>query len=234
MRNLQVFLPHESHECSYLPEKRSRSLYIDPRQPLSVSELTALNRQGFRRSGQLVYRPQCERCNACQSARVVSHKARLTRSQRKIIKRNKDLTLAIESPVDAAMHYPLFETYIEQRHADGDMYPPSFDQYKSFLLEDFGNTRFLCAYKGERLVASLAFDILEDGLSSVYCFFDPDEARRSPATFLILSLTRLSQLLGLHYNYLGYFVDGCQKMAYKTQFSAIELLQQQEWRRLVE
>ena len=229
MKQIRVFLPHESHTCSYLPQFRSRSLYVDPRIDLSQEELSLLNQNGFRRSGKVVYRPECPNCNACTPLRILTDDLNFSRSQKRIMKRNRDLELRVESPVDGALHYPIYENYIIQRHSDGDMFPPSFDQYQGFLLEDFGTTRFLCAYKDNRLLAALVFDQLDDGLSSVYCFFDPDQSKRSPAMFLILSLSTISNQLGLPYNYLGYQVDGCQKMAYKSQFSPLEALIDDEW-----
>ncbi len=229
MKQIRVFLPNESDTCSYLPEFQSRSLYVDPRIELNQEMLSLLNQKGFRRSGRVVYRPECPSCNACTPLRILTDNPELSRSQKRIMKRNRDLELRIESPIDGALHYPLYENYIIQRHADGDMYPPSFEQYQGFLLEDFDTTRFLCAYKDNQLLGVLVFDQLDDGLSSVYCFFDPEQSKRSPAMFLILSLSTISNQLDLKYNYLGYQVDGCRKMAYKSQFSPLEALIDDEW-----
>ena len=230
MKQIRVYLPHESSPCSYLPDQRSRSLYVDPRIELNQAELTLLNQNGFRRSGKVVYRPQCPDCNACTSVRIDATQPHLSKSQKRILRKNQDLTLTIEKPQDAALHYPVYERYIEQRHSDGDMYPPDFDQYKGFLLDSFGNNHFLSAYKNNQLVACMAFDRLDDGLSSVYCFFEPEEAPRSPAMFLILSLTLITRGLGLSYNYLGYHVPGCSKMTYKTRFSPMQEFIDDNWR----
>lgn len=230
MKQIRVYLPHESQPCSYLPQQRSRSLYVDPHLKLDQQELSLLSQNGFRRSGRVVYRPECPSCNACQSVRIQAQQLTLSRSHRRILKKNRDLTLKVELPVDGALHYPTYKRYINERHSDGDMYPPHFEQYQGFLLEDFGNTRFLSACLGEKLIGSLVFDVLDDGLSSVYCFFEPEQSERSPAMFLILSLTILAHGLKLPFNYLGYQVDGCQKMAYKTRFSPQDAFINDEWR----
>jgi len=229
MKEIKVFLPHESTPCSYLPEQRSRSLYVDPRLELDQNDLTLLNQNGFRRSGRVVYRPECPGCNACTSVRIRVKDLRLSRNQKRILRKNRDLTLKVDLPLDMALHYPLYETYIQERHSDGDMYPADFEQFKGFLLETFGNSYFLSAYNDDKLIASLAFDRLDDGLSSVYCFFEPEESGRSPAMFLIMSLSQLAAGLGLDYNYLGYYVPGCQKMAYKTRFSPLERFVDSNW-----
>lgn len=229
MKHIRVFLPDESQICAYLPEHRARSLYVDPRTEMDEHTLTLLNQNGFRRSGQVVYRPECDHCQACMSVRIYVPSMQLSRSQKRILRKNHDLVLSVEQPIDGALHYPIYDKYIRQRHHDGDMYPPNFQQYQGFLLEDFGNSRFLSAYKDNQLVGSLVFDSLEDGLSAVYCFFDPQQAYRSPAMFLILSLSLIARNLQLPYNYLGYYIKNCPKMTYKNQFRPLEIFNGQSW-----
>lgn len=232
MKKILLFQPPETHDCSYLPGKQSRSVYADPRVDFDEDTLTLLSLNGFRRSGRLLYKPSCPDCNACIPVRIRVNEARTNRNQRRIIKRNSDLTLAVSEPVNDPEVYALYQRYICERHSDGDMYPPSKQQFTDFLGSDYGTTRYLTARKNNRLIACMVFDILNDGLSSVYCFYDPDEEARSPGTFLILRLTQMAALSDLPFNYLGYFVRGCRKMEYKRHFSPIEQLADGHWQLL--
>ena len=226
-RSILLFQPPETHTCSYLPEQQARSLYADPREDLDQETLTLLSMNGFRRSGRLLYRPDCPNCNACQSVRVIVSGVNLNRTQKRILKRNRDLRISVSTP--DAYCYTLFERYINSRHADGDMYPADQEQFRDFLLRDFGTTRFLLAHHQDRLIACMVFDLLLDGVSSVYCFYDPDEEQRSPGTFMILTLNAIAQALHKPYNYLGYYVMGSRKMAYKQHFRPQEVWVDGRW-----
>ncbi len=217
----------ETYPCSYLPKQQARSLYIDPREDLGLPELSLLSRNGFRRSGRLLYRPNCQDCQACQSARLHTQRFRPNRSQKRVLVRNKDLRLSIEEPSLAL--YPLYERYIQERHQDGDMYPASPQQFIDFLLSDYGNTAFFVAYKNNQAIACMVFDCLEDGLSAVYCFYDPDYPERSLGSFMIMRLTTLCLWLNLPFNYLGYYVKDSSKMQYKKHYQPLELFYDDSW-----
>lgn len=232
MNKILLFQPPETHACSYLPGQQSRSLYVDPRAQLDDESLTLLSLNGFRRSGRLLYRPACPECNACRAVRLRVKEMLPPRNQRRIIKKSQDLTLEVIPPDSGDEFYRLYERYIHERHADGDMYPPGRAQYEDFLVSDYGSTRFLTARLRGRLLACMVFDILGDGLSAVYCFYDPDEQHRSPGTFMILTLSRIAAALGLPYNYLGYYVHGSRKMEYKRQFFPLEEYSDNRWQLL--
>ncbi len=232
MNKILLFQPPETHVCSYLPGQRSRSLYVDPRAQLDDESLTLLSLNGFRRSGRLLYRPACPACNACRAVRLRVKDMQLPRNQRRIMKKNQDLTLEVIQPDSGEEFYRLYERYINERHADGDMYPPDRAQYEDFLVNDYGSTRFLTARLRGHLLACMVFDILGDGLSAVYCFYNPDEQARSPGTFMILTLSRIAAALGLPYNYLGYYVHGSRKMEYKRQFFPLEEYSDNRWQLL--
>lgn len=229
MRNIMLFQPPEAHTCSYLPQQQAQSQYIDPRITLNEHELTQLNQLGFRRSGKLVYRPNCLQCQACQSIRIRCHEFRLSRSHKKLLKHNRDLQLRTSTPSNSPRHYHLFEQYINERHADGDMYPASPEQFSEFLVENFGTTRQLEAWLNNELIACLVFDQLIDGLSSVYCYFDPCLPERSLGRYMILRITQLCQSLTLPHHYLGYYVENAPKMAYKRQWQPSERLINGVW-----
>lgn len=232
MNKILLFQPPDTHDCSYLADRQSRSLYVDPRLELNSEQLTLLSLNGFRRSGRLVYRPDCPGCSACIPVRLRAADLVLSRNQQRVLKRNRDLTLEVASPGLSEEVYSLYERYITGRHGDGDMYPPGEKQFEDFLASDFGTTRYLLARHKGRLIGCMVFDVLDDGLSAVYCFYDPDEQSRSIGTLMILRLTQLCAGLHLPFNYLGYFVWGSRKMEYKRQFFPLEQLSDGRWQLL--
>lgn len=228
-RSLLLVQPAEPHPCSYLEGQQSLSLYVDPKADLDAEMLTLLSLNGFRRSGRLVYRPNCPNCQACLSTRLRAFEFLPNKAQKRIVKRNLDLTLSVEVPNNSDEFYALFERYINERHSDGDMYPASREQFADFLTQDFGTTRYLVARQQQKIIACMVFDVLHDGLSSVYCFYDPAAEARSLGTLMIVRLTQLTYALGLPYNYLGYFVAGSPKMDYKRHFKPQEVWLDGRW-----
>ena len=223
------FYATQPHACSYLPDEQATTLFLDPSQPMDMQVYAELSEMGFRRSGDHLYRPHCQRCNACIPARIPAKGLQLNRQQKRILKRNADLTVTAVRPVFTEEYYGLYATYIEQRHADGDMYPPSRDQFHTFLVRDLS---FSCFYEFRldgRLLALAVTDVLPNGLSAVYTFYDPSEERRSLGRFAILWQVGEVSRLGLQALYLGYWIKNCRKMNYKTEYRPIELLVNQRW-----
>lgn len=221
------------HRCSYLPDQMARMVFVDPSHPVEGNLLSTLSRQGFRRSGDFVYRPECRNCRQCLSARIPVQLFQPNDSQKRALRQNRDLRQVVRPLHQVTeQHYPLYERYICTRHADGDMYPPDRDQFEKFLLESCAQTVFLEYWLGDQLVAVSTCDVLDDGLSAVYTFFDPDLPRRSLGTFCILKQIEWVQQQGLDYLYLGYWVPGSEKMRYKAQFAPFEILMNGGWLRL--
>jgi|TARA_R110000822_G_scaffold127396_4_gene262855 arginine-tRNA-protein transferase len=154
-----------------------------------------------------------------------------SRSQRRTINRNADLSTEV-LPAPSAQAYPLYERYINGRHRDGDMFPPSREQFDSFLGESSATTAYVHFYAEGALVAVAVTDILDDGLSAIYTFYDPDLNKRSLGVYGILWQISHAKSLNLPYVYLGYWIRDCQKMAYKTDYRPIELLINSRWVRL--
>ncbi len=225
---VQFFLTPK-HPCSYLNRDNAQTLFFDPRQIITADIYQALTDQGFRRSGSHLYRPHCGSCNACVPTRVPVDQFQLRRSQKRIVKRNSDIELRIEEATFSRRHYHLYERYISLRHADGDMYPPSEDQYRSFLLSPWSNSMFLSLYQDNRLLSVAVTDKQANGLSAIYTFFEPNEARRSLGSLSILKQIEFCQQLGLPYLYLGYWIKDCNKMSYKTQYRPTELFVNNRW-----
>ena len=227
----QFFLTPK-HPCSYLPRNNAQTLFFDPRETVTPPLYQSLTDQGFRRSGSHLYRPHCGSCQACVPTRLPVQEFKLTRSQRRTLKRNSDLTVRVEEATFTKRHYHLYERYISLRHADGDMYPASEDQYRSFLLSPWSNSLFVSLYKDEQLLSVAVTDQQQHGLSAIYTFFEPTETKRSLGTLSILQQISLCQELELPYLYLGYWIRDCDKMAYKINYRPTELFVNNAWVRL--
>lgn len=234
IRDLRFFLT-VPHACSYLEDREATTLFLDPQESPGQGVYDALALLGFRRSGRHLYRPHCEGCNACISVRIPVADFAPSRSQRRLMHRNADLELRVRPAIFDAEHYALYAHYIRTRHADGDMYPPSHEQYRTFLTLDQSYAWLLEFRLEGRLLAVSAFDQLEHGLSAIYTFFDPDPAlaRRSLGTFAVLTLVERARHQGLPHVYLGYWIRECRKMNYKQAFHPLEMLDGRHWRRMI-
>jgi arginine-tRNA-protein transferase len=225
---VQFFLTPK-HPCSYLNRNNAQTLFFDPRVVITEEIYQSLTDQGFRRSGSHLYRPHCGACNACIPTRLPVDQFQPRRSQRRVLKRNADVHLRVEEATFSRRHYHLYERYISLRHADGDMYPASEDQYRSFLLSPWSNSMFVSLYAGERLLSVAVTDKQPQGLSAIYTFFEPNEHARSLGVLSILKQIELCQELELPYLYLGYWIKDCDKMSYKTQYRPTELFINNRW-----
>lgn len=229
--------------CPYLPGKEERKVFthIVGRRGRELNEI--LTQGGFRRSQTIAYRPACETCRACVSVRVLVNEFDLSGNMRRVLKRNTDLIGNALTNRPTSEQYSLFRRYVDLRHADGGMADMSVLDY-SMMVEDSHVDTHLIEYrrrgidsgitgKGEGdLIAVALTDVMSDGLSMVYSFYDPDLQDRSLGTFMILDHIRRAQAMGLPYLYLGYWVDGSKKMDYKARFKPQERLLTQGWVRV--
>ncbi len=228
LREIKVYTTFP-HRCSYLEGEEATTLFVDPRQKLSQELYTQLSLLGFRRSGDHVYRPHCARCSACIASRIRVAEFGPSRNQKRISRRNADLRLEQSESILDNEAFNLYRYYIESRHADGDMYPPEREQYEAFLNDGLGCANYYRLYQGGRLVAVTVADKMLDGLAAIYTFFDPDQPQRSLGTEAILLQIRQARSMGLPFVYLGYWIDGCRKMSYKSRFSPLELFVDGHW-----
>lgn len=230
-----MFYRHtEDSDCGYLPDRQSNSIFIDPDSEPTKDQLNMLHLQGFRRSGKLVYRPQCPDCNACHSSRIINSEFEASKNQKKAIKRNQDLRLRWVEAEFQTEHYQLYERYIAQRHQEGEMFPANQDQYQGFLIEGHGTHKFLEIRDSENtLIACCVVDIFYDGLSAIYSYFDPEQPKRSLGRFIILALISQGQQMSLPYTYLGYWIKDSSKMNYKADYQPLEVYNGELWRRLI-
>lgn len=222
----------QPHPCSYISGEQATTVFVDPEANVDVELYSQLSLLGFRRSGAHLYRPQCSNCQACMSCRIPVVLFKPNRSQRRCWHKNRDITISDVDRIDTLEHYNLYSRYIESRHQDGDMYPPSEEQYKAFLTSEWGSTRYLEFRVEGELVGVSVCDYLKDGLSAVYTFYAADLPDRSLGKYAILAQIHRAQELGLSYVYLGYWIKQCDKMNYKTDYRPLELLINRRWLRL--
>lgn len=219
------------HPCSYLKGEWATNAFVDPRMRMSAQTYATLLQNGFRRSGPYTYRPMCSECQACQSARIPIEAFRFHRWQRRVWKRNGDLTASTRPALFSPEHFALYQRYLRGRHDDGEMDPNDRNAYLNFLTSAWMETRFVEFRLHGALVAVAATDILPDALSAVYTFYEPALEQRSLGTYAILWQICEARRRGLSHLYLGYWVPDSPKMHYKIRFTPIELYRDGNWQR---
>lgn len=217
------------HQCSYLPEEDATTLFLDPSIQLDSDQYARFLQKGFRRSGDLVYRPYCANCRSCVPVRVPVAQFKPSRSQRRTWKKNQDLDI-IQCPAEfREEHFALYERYQGSRHPGGGMDQPSPDKYLDFLVSQHTKSQFIEFRLDSQLIAVAVVDCLPDSLSAVYTFFHPDHDHRSPGVFAVLWEIEQARNRRLSWLYLGYWIDDCSKMSYKAQYRPLEAFQKGEW-----
>lgn len=236
-RNLRFFLTNPS-PCPYLPGKRERKAFTSLAVTDSDSLHNTLSQSGFRRSQGIAYRPACPTCNACRSVRVDAQAFRLSRNQRRVMNRNADLSRTPVPAQPTRSQFRLLRAYLQSRHEGGGMSEMTFRDYVN-MVADSPVRSLIFEYRlgGEQdapLLACSITDVLRDGLSMVYTFFDPEHDRRSLGRMMILDHILQVQRLGLPHVYLGYWIKGSAKMDYKRDYQPLEVLEGETWRPLRE
>ena len=222
------------HDCAYLPDRKARTLFVDPRQPLDSSIYTSLVEQGFRRSGDYVYRPGCHGCSACISLRIPVQEFRLSRRHKRCLKANRAVTVHERTAVFRAEQFELYRRYINERHVGSQMADPTPQQYLEFLTTSWGDRVFYeFREKGELLAVSVV-DILSNALSAVYTFYQPSLSKRSLGTLAIVWLIGEAQRRDFDYLYLGYWIAESDKMRYKADFVPHEIYVDNRWQRIAQ
>ncbi len=220
--------------CPYLEDRMERKLFTalqgDNAQILNDS----LSKQGFRRSQNVLYRPSCADCSACMSARISVADFTVSRSQKRTLRRNRNLERRTTSPWTTEEQYELFRDYLNSRHATGGMADMDMYEFAAMIEETPIRTRVL-EYTDEQsgtLEAVCLTDLFDDGLSMVYSFYDPEKTRDSIGTYIILDHIEIAREAGLPYVYLGYWVPGSPKMGYKAGFSGLEVYVGGAWEKM--
>ncbi|MBL8547519.1 MAG: arginyltransferase [Hyphomonadaceae bacterium] len=233
-KNLRFFLTAPS-PCPYLPGRKERKVFtaLDGLDAGALHDV--LTGAGFRRSQNIAYRPSCDACDACISARVPVEQFTFNRRWRKIMLRNADLTRNLRPAQATEEQFVLLRRYLSSRHADGGMAEMTFTDFAAMVEESAVHThiveyRYSDGPNRGGLAAAALVDALGDGLSMVYSFFEPDDARRSLGMYVILDHIQQARAAGFGYLYLGYWIPGSDKMNYKAEFRPLEILLGGEWR----
>lgn len=223
--------------CPYLADRMERKLFTALQGEHSEQLNNALSKQGFRRSQNVLYRPSCAECSACLSARIRVADFEISKSQKRTLRRNRKMKRDATSPWATEEQYALFRTYLDSRHSDGGMADMDIFEFAAMIEETPIRSRVIEYSQndedGEKELAAVCLtDVLDDGLSMVYSFYDPDLSSHSLGTYVILDHIEIARDAGLPYVYLGYWVPGSEKMGYKANFSAVEIYAAGEWREI--
>jgi len=231
MQRIKLFQGTEN-SCGYLPDRKAINIYADPHHPNPGDVYNQLISKGFRRSGEFVYRPGCQSCKACVPVRILVKESQWRRTDKRNLKTNSDLVVRYCKARYTAEYFDLYERYLAHRHPGEGMDNPTPEDFERFLLNPWGETIFVEMRLGKKCVAVAVTDATVSGLSAVYTFFEPELAKRGLGRFAILQQIVLSQEIGFEHLYLGYWVDGCQKMEYKADFMPQEHFDGQAWVRV--
>ncbi len=226
--------------CPYLPRREERKVFTHLIGKRAVALNDTLSQSGFRRSQTIAYRPACEACRACVSVRVKVDEFAMSRSMRRTAERNADLRGAVMRTEPTAEQYSLFRHYLDARHGDGGMADMTVLDYSMMVEDSHVETRLVeyrsgvTSISAGRLLAVCLTDLLADGLSMVYSYYEPEARDRSLGTYMILDHIERTKALRLAHLYLGYWVEGSKKMAYKARFLPQERLGMNGWERIEE
>ncbi len=217
--------------CPYLEGRLERKLFT-ALQGQGAQELNdGLSHQGFRRSQNVLYRPSCTDCSACLSARIEIENFTASKSQKRVLKKNANLERRVTSPWATEEQYELFRRYLDSRHAEGGMADMDVFEFAAMIEETPIRSRVIEYHDRDTgaLVAVCLTDVLNDGLSMVYSFFDPTYEKHSLGTFIILDHIAIARESNMPFVYLGYWVPGSAKMGYKAKFSALQIYKHSAW-----
>ena len=220
--------------CPYLEGRMERKLFTALQGDTAEMLNDSLSKQGFRRSQNVLYRPSCTECAACLSARIRVSDFAPSKSQKRVIKRNSALERTATAPWATEEQFELFRRYLDSRHADGGMADMDIFEFAAMIEETPIRSRIVEYASpdedgGRSLKAVCLTDVLDDGVSMVYSFYDPELERQSLGTYLILDHVEIAKEAGLDYVYLGYWVPGSAKMGYKARFGSLEVYRHGEW-----
>ncbi|MDO9150744.1 MAG: arginyltransferase [Methylotenera sp.] len=234
LQKLQFYVT-TGYACGYLPNKMAQSLIAAPQHLVDAKVYSGLIQQGFRRSGKFSYRPHCENCQECIAVRIVLDQFNPNRSQKRAFKQHQNLSTTILPVGFHEEHYTLYASYQRARHSDEkiqaetESQETNIEQYQSFLCQSNVESVIVEFRDNSQLKMVSVIDIVRDGISAVYTFYDTTDTSSSYGTYNVLWQTLWARELGLPYLYLGYWIKDSKKMAYKQNFKPLEKLIDGEW-----
>ncbi|MCG6284978.1 arginyltransferase [Vibrio vulnificus] len=217
----------DNHPCSYLPERTERVAVALEADMHTADNYEVLLANGFRRSGNTIYKPHCDSCHSCQPIRISVPDIELSRSQKRLLAKARSLSWSMKRNMDENW-FDLYSRYIVARHRNGTMYPPKKDDFAHFSRNQWLTTQFLHIYEGQRLIAVAVTDIMDHCASAFYTFFEP-EHELSLGTLAVLFQLEFCQEEKKQWLYLGYQIDECPAMNYKVRFHRHQKLVNQRW-----
>ena len=218
------------HACPYIEPETASTVLLDPDYDVDNALFSILLKSGFRRSGRTIYKPHCRNCNACVSVRIPAREYVPSRAQLRCAKRNNDVETTMVPSSFEDEHFDLYCRYQSWRHTGDIMDHNNPERYQEFMVDSSIETVFIEYRIDSRLVALSVCDLPDDGMSAVYTFFDPQLPKRSLGTFAIMKQLDYVRNMDLDWLYLGYWIDNCRKMSYKTNFRPIFGYLNKEWR----
>ena len=218
-----------THACSYLDEQLSQTVFVYPPSQLNTAIYSQLIQQGFRRSGDDVYIPHCPNCTACIAARLAVCEFKANRSQERCRKKNSQTKTVIKPAVFEQAHYELYIRYQKHRHRGGYMAESSPDDYINFLSSAWCDTVFVEFLINDQLVGVAVIDQLNNALSAVYTFFDPEFSDYSLGVYAVLWQIDYAKRQQKDFVYLGFWIKACQKMAYKSNYQPLQIFRDRQW-----
>ena len=228
--NQLAFFASRPHPCGYLPGRDTVNLFTDPGAPMDMTIYSRLADFGFRRSGSHIYRPRCPQCQACLPVRIPVSAFQPSRAQRRTLKANRAVQATLRPAAFDEEHFALYRRYMASRHPGGGMDDPDPERYLEFLSCPWSETLFVEFRLQGRLMAVSVLDVLSQGLSAVYTFFEPGLCALSPGRHSVLWAIGEAQRRGLDALYLGYWIAASPKMRYKQEYRPLELLHEGQWR----
>ncbi|MFI3196995.1 MAG: arginyltransferase [Methylococcaceae bacterium] len=228
MTSIPLFLSQE-HPCGYLDDEKAQSLFVHPGYPVTSSIYAQLIAQGFRRSGDEIYTPHCPHCSSCISVRLPVNKFKPSRSQKRCLSKNTSTQVIVKPAVFEQAHYDMYLRYQAIRHSDSSMATASPDEYLNFLGSSWCNTRFVEFSINNELAGVAVIDQFEQAWSAVYTFFEPKFKDYSLGVYAVLWQIEQAVLQQKEFLYLGFWIQACKKMAYKSDYQPLQLLIDKQW-----
>ncbi len=228
MTSIPLFLSQE-HPCGYLDDEKAQSLFVRPGYPVTSSIYAQLIAQGFRRSGDEIYTPHCPHCSSCISVRLPVNKFKPSRSQKRCLSKNTSTQVIVKPAVFEQAHYDMYLRYQAIRHSDSSMATASQDEYLNFLGSSWCNTRFVEFSINNELAGVAVIDQFEQAWSAVYTFFEPKFKDYSLGVYAVLWQIEQAVLQQKEFLYLGFWIQACKKMAYKSDYQPLQLLIDKQW-----
>ncbi len=218
----------DNHPCSYLADKQERVAVALDKSMHTSESYEVLLANGFRRSGDTIYKPHCDTCASCHPIRISAADFKTSRSQKRVLNKAKSLSWSLKTEMDDEW-FSVYSNYITQRHSDGTMFPPKKKEFSQFSRSAWLDTRFLHIYDHDKLIAIAVTDVMPSAASAFYTFFDPDYHSASIGTLAVLFQLEFCRQEGKQWLYLGYQIDECPAMNYKTRFHPHQRLVNQRW-----